>query len=264
MGRSLRRRGARRVRGPLRRAHGAQLSRASSAMARADDRPLLAFVRFQPHRRRTTAEYPFREMLVQLFGAVTTLTGTPASRSSPSAPTDDRATSSRSSRCCPSDSPRPASTSSAPASAGSGAKRRAPPSTTFGQAAQALRGPALLPRAVPSEARPLYVTGAHFARGSFAVMPSDGRAALESADALDAAGLKLYAMIASQIRFLYYMNRGELSKAAPHREQVELHAAHVGCAWQVETWEGGAPHPALHEPVRRRVADPHHRPPRGA
>ena len=47
-------------------------------------------------------------------------------------------------------------------------------------------------------------------------------------------------MIASQLRFLYYMLRGESAKAAPHREQVELHAAHVGSVWQVETWEAAA------------------------
>jgi hypothetical protein len=95
-------------------------------------------------------------------------------------------------------------------------------------------------RAMPMDARILYITGAHFARGAFAVYKADGRAALESADALDASGLKLYAMIASQLRFLYHVNRGEFAKAAPHREQVELHAAHVGSAWQVETWEPAA------------------------
>jgi hypothetical protein len=95
-------------------------------------------------------------------------------------------------------------------------------------------------RALPPDARPLYVTGAHFARGAFAVYREDGRAALQSADALDASGLKLYAMIASHLRFLYYANRGELATAATHREQVELHAAHVGSAWQVETWEAAA------------------------
>ena len=47
-------------------------------------------------------------------------------------------------------------------------------------------------------------------------------------------------MVASQLRFLYYANRGEFAKAAAHREQVELHAAHVGSAWQVETWEAAA------------------------
>ena len=95
-------------------------------------------------------------------------------------------------------------------------------------------------RALPPDARPLYITGAHFARGAFAVFREDGRAALQSADALDASGLKLYAMIASHLRFLYYANRGELALAARHREQVELHAAHVGSAWQVETWEAAA------------------------
>ena len=89
-----------------------------------------------------------------------------------------------------------------------------------------------------AETRPFYVTGAHYARGAFAIMLADGRCALESADALDASGLKLYAMIASQLRFLYYMNRGEFSKAAAHREQVELHAAHMGSTWQVQNWEG--------------------------
>ncbi len=93
---------------------------------------------------------------------------------------------------------------------------------------------------LPAHARPLYVTACHFARGSFAVFREDGRAALESADELDAAGLKLYSMVASQLRFLYHMNRGEVAKAAPHRDQVELHAAHVGSAWQVETWEAAA------------------------
>ncbi len=36
------------------------------------------------------------------------------------------------------------------------------------------------------------------------------------------------------------MNRGELLLANRHREQVELHAAHVGSAWQVEIWEATA------------------------
>jgi hypothetical protein len=93
---------------------------------------------------------------------------------------------------------------------------------------------------LPDDTRVLYVTGAHFARGAFATMQADGRAALASADALEASGLKMYAMIASQLRFLYHTNRGELAEAAAHREQVELHAAHVGSAWQVETWEGPA------------------------
>lgn len=93
---------------------------------------------------------------------------------------------------------------------------------------------------LPADARRLYVAGAHFARASFAIFRADGRGALESADALDRVGLKLYSMIASQLRFLYYMLRGEFAKAAVHRDRVELHAAQVGSVWQVETWEAAA------------------------
>ena len=52
--------------------------------------------------------------------------------------------------------------------------------------------------------------------------------------------MKFYAMIASQIRFLYHMNRGDFRTAQQHRQQVDIHAAHVGSAWQVETWESAA------------------------
>ncbi|MET0592900.1 MAG: protein kinase [Polyangiaceae bacterium] len=89
---------------------------------------------------------------------------------------------------------------------------------------------------LPADARKLYLAGAHFARGSCSMFRADGRATLESADALDAVGMQLYAMIACQLRLLYYTLRGELALAAPFQEQVELHAAHVGSAWQVETW----------------------------
>jgi hypothetical protein len=92
-------------------------------------------------------------------------------------------------------------------------------------------------RSLPQYARNLYIAGVHFARGSMAIYRADGRAALESADALDATGLKLYSMIASQLRWLYYAMRGEFARASVHRERVELQAAHLGCVWQVETWE---------------------------
>jgi tetratricopeptide (TPR) repeat protein len=93
---------------------------------------------------------------------------------------------------------------------------------------------------LPDNARALYVAGSHFCRGVFGTFRDDGRAALDSADALDASGLKLYAMIASALRYLYYVNRGELNKAQGFREQVEIHAAEVGSAWQVELWEAPA------------------------
>jgi hypothetical protein len=95
-------------------------------------------------------------------------------------------------------------------------------------------------RLLPADARTLYLAGAHFARGAFAIFRAHGATALESADRLDALGYKLYAAIASQIRFLYYTMRGEFIMADLHREQVELHAARIGAIWQVETWEAPA------------------------
>jgi tRNA A-37 threonylcarbamoyl transferase component Bud32 len=195
---------------------------------------LLAFVRFRmvPKRERPSS---FREMLVQLFAAVTTLTGT-ASLSLDV----ERAT--RVTHVLELFSQLP----SRMASVGIyefcrslreiGRERQTQAYAAFDTLRQRFENPRYYPE-LPDDARILYVTGAHFARGSFAAMRADGRAALESADALDASGLKMYAMIASQIRFLYHYNRGELAKAAAHREQVEVHAAHVGSAWQVETWE---------------------------
>ncbi|MDB4986064.1 MAG: transcriptional regulator, putative ATPase, winged helix family [Myxococcaceae bacterium] len=95
-------------------------------------------------------------------------------------------------------------------------------------------------RELPDDGRMFYITGAHFARAAFAVFRADGKAALESCSVLETCGFKMYAMVASQLRFLYYANRGELAAAVHHRELVEVHAAHVGSAWQVELWEAAA------------------------
>ncbi|HET8938807.1 MAG TPA: AAA family ATPase [Polyangiales bacterium] len=110
---------------------------------------------------------------------------------------------------------------------------------TFERLLQRFSNPRYYPT-LPPQGRALMLAAVHFARGSFALFRADGRATLESADALDATGYKLYAMIASLLRSLYYAARGELTKAIPHRNQVELHAAHVGSVWQVETWEAAA------------------------
>lgn len=88
--------------------------------------------------------------------------------------------------------------------------------------------------------RLFFVAGLHFARGSLASFRADGSSALESARALENTGIKLYAMIASLLRYLYHSARGEFAMAAGHRDQVELHAAHLGTVWQVETWETAA------------------------
>jgi hypothetical protein len=208
---------------------------------------LLAFLRFRlvPRRERPSS---FREMLVQLFGAVTTLTGT-ASLSLDV----ERAT--RVTQVLELFSLLPKRM----ASVGIyefclglreiGRERQTQAYTTFETLRQRFENPRYYPE-LPEDARILYVTGAHFARGAFAAMRADGRPALASADALEASGLKMYVMIASQLRYLYHVNRGELAKAAPHREQVEIHAAHVGSSWQVENWE----QPAL-IPIASRLQD---------
>jgi len=86
-------------------------------------------------------------------------------------------------------------------------------------------------------ARSMCVAPLWFARGAFATFKADGALALRCADELDALGFKFYAMIASQLRYLYFMFRGQTAAAAPHRASVEVYAAQVGSAWQVETWE---------------------------
>jgi Protein kinase domain/AAA ATPase domain len=198
---------------------------------------LFAYVRFlfTPKRERG---YPFFEIFIQLFGAVTTITGTAALSLDV-----ERAT--RVAKVLEIFSVLPRRF----AAAGIyefclglreiGREQQATACDMFDGLLKRFEDPRQF-RALPPDARPLYITGAHFARGAFAVFREDGRAALQSADALDASGLKLYAMIASHLRFLYYANRGELALAAKHREQVELHAAHVGSAWQVEQWETAA------------------------
>jgi hypothetical protein len=208
---------------------------------------LLAYVRFKltPKRERN---YPFDEMLVQLFGAVTTLTGT-ASLSLDV----ERAT--RVTEVLELFAMLPKRF--APVGIYEfcmglreiGGERQALVYDSFDLLRRRFEDPRYYAR-LPNDARPLYIAGAHFARGAFAIMRDDGRAALESADALESFGLKLYAMIASQLRFLYYANRGEFGKAVLHREQVELHAAHAGSAWQVETWE-----PACLMPVYMKLWD---------
>jgi hypothetical protein len=109
----------------------------------------------------------------------------------------------------------------------------------FGLLIERLSNPRYYP-ALPAANRGYLLAGAHFARASFAIFRADGANALESAKALDETGFQLYAMIASQLRYLYYTLRGEFAEAALHRAQVELHAAHVGSIWQVETWESPA------------------------
>jgi len=61
-------------------------------------------------------------------------------------------------------------------------------------------------------------------------------AALEHAKRLESLGVKLYDMVAAQLRAMYHTVRGELTLATRFRDEVELHAIRLGSAWQVEVW----------------------------
>jgi hypothetical protein len=93
---------------------------------------------------------------------------------------------------------------------------------------------------LPADARVLYSAAAHFSQATMGVFRADGGGVLDCANVLDRTGLRLYTMIASQLRFLFHMHRGEFAAAEEHRRLVELHAVQVGSLWQVETWESPA------------------------
>jgi hypothetical protein len=195
---------------------------------------LLAFARFQlaPRRERN---YTFVTVLVQLFGTVTALTGT-ASLSFDSERAERTADVLEPFAWLP---PRLTPVGIYEFCRGLqevGRENQPFAYDTFNTLLERFEDPKYYPT-LPANARTLYIAGVHSVRGILATFRADGRGALESADALEMMGLKLYAMIASEIRFLYHTLRGEVALAAPHREQVEVHAAHVGSAWQVETWE---------------------------
>ncbi|HEX6241032.1 MAG TPA: hypothetical protein VFZ61_09065, partial [Polyangiales bacterium] len=118
-------------------------------------------------------------------------------------------------------------------------EQQAEATATFELLLTRFRDPRYYPT-LPADGRALYSSGLLFALGAFSVFRANSKVALQYADQLDQAGMKIYQMVASQIRYLYHVNRGELELAAPHREQVELHAVHMGSAAQVERWESPA------------------------
>jgi tetratricopeptide (TPR) repeat protein len=91
-------------------------------------------------------------------------------------------------------------------------------------------------RAFPENVRRLFLGGALYALGAIETL-SDGEAALRYADRLEAFDLRLYDMIANQLRMLHHAHRGESELVTRYRERVETYAAARGSAWQVEVWE---------------------------
>ena len=241
LGRALRRRSARRARGTLRPAVGARtLRRFLGRWLGLVVGIVLGVPALPAQRRGASGRTRSARCLVQLFGAVTTLTGTAAlsldaeratrvadvlepfsvlperldarrhlpilhglreiGREKPA-----RGLSRRSRRC-------------SGASTTRGTTRRCRPTTR-----RALRRPARTSPAGRSRSC------------------SRGRPrALESADALDASGLQALRDDREPAALPLPHEPRRVREAAAHREQVELHAAHVGSAWQVETWEAAA------------------------
>lgn len=90
-------------------------------------------------------------------------------------------------------------------------------------------------RDLPEDSRLMMIGGINYAIGAFESF-RDGDAALEAAKALDGVGLKLYAMVADQVRANYHACRGELELADYFRDRVEMHAVQTGSGWQAEVW----------------------------
>jgi tetratricopeptide (TPR) repeat protein len=85
----------------------------------------------------------------------------------------------------------------------------------------------------------LVVGGAWYALGAIEGF-RDGDGALRCADELEGVGLRLYDMVAEQVRANYHANRGEVEQAEHYRRRVEQHAIDAGTAWQAETWSSSS------------------------
>lgn len=92
------------------------------------------------------------------------------------------------------------------------------------------------PRAFPEHARRLFIGGALYAIGAIETL-RDGADVLTYATRLEALDLRLYDLVANQLRMLYHAHRGESDLVRHYRERVETHAMERGSAWQVEVWE---------------------------
>jgi tetratricopeptide (TPR) repeat protein len=88
---------------------------------------------------------------------------------------------------------------------------------------------------LPKPLRPIIKGGILFALGGLEGFV-DAPNALARADALEACGLRLYDMVASQIRANYYACQGATNLAREHEKKVEMHAVRNGSAWQAEAW----------------------------
>jgi hypothetical protein len=90
-------------------------------------------------------------------------------------------------------------------------------------------------RDLPPDSRKMLLGGALYATGALEAFRG-GHRALECAERLEKLGVRLYMMVAAQVRANYHACRGEADLARRHRERVEAYAVQSGSGWQVEIW----------------------------
>jgi tetratricopeptide (TPR) repeat protein len=88
---------------------------------------------------------------------------------------------------------------------------------------------------LPEPLRPIIKGGILFALGALEGFTDPPRA-IACADELEACGLRLYDMVACQIRANYYACQGNADLAREYEKEVEMHAVRNGSAWQAEAW----------------------------
>lgn len=104
----------------------------------------------------------------------------------------------------------------------------------FSQILKRLENPKPI-RHLKPEARKMLYGGVLYALASMDVFRAESKV-LEYAKRLDRIGLKLYEMVADQLRTNYHALRGETDLAESYRARVEMHAVQAGSVWQAEVW----------------------------
>jgi hypothetical protein len=89
--------------------------------------------------------------------------------------------------------------------------------------------------AFPVDLKPLTRSGILYALGALQGF-MDAPLSLACADELEECGLRLYDMLACQLRANYYAYQGNVELSKEFDQRVELHATRSGSTWQAEVW----------------------------
>jgi tetratricopeptide (TPR) repeat protein len=90
-------------------------------------------------------------------------------------------------------------------------------------------------RGFPERMKPVTRGGLLYGLGALEGM-MDAPLALERASELESCGLRLYDMLACQVRANYYACQGNQDLAREYEKRVEVHATRNGSTWQAEVW----------------------------